>query len=145
MNVPPKQTADGLEQVDHLLRDFFRSEMPDPWPGCPVPKSVDSYKTKSRNGLRRSYLGLAACCAFVALGLGVAWNLLRFDPPGVSEAGVLPAAAKPVPKGSLFRNPPATLPQPSGLKDPGMPPHSADGPEVPEEAPPMPVSGPRRF
>ncbi len=145
MNIPPKQTADGLEQVDHLLREFFRSEMPNPWPGCPIPKSKDSPNIKKSKGFRRSYLGLAACCAFVALGLGVAWNLLRFDPPGVSETGVLPSAAKPVPKGSLFRNPPATLPQPGGLKDPGMPPQSTDRPEISEEAPPMPVSGPRRF
>ncbi|MCS6976105.1 MAG: hypothetical protein NZM31_03715 [Gemmatales bacterium] len=97
--------------VDDLLRDFFRSEMPQPWPECPVPVPSQLPKAKPSGRLRHSYVGLAACAGFVALGLGMAWNLLRFEDAASAEKGLLPSAAKPIPGGTLFRSPPATLPE----------------------------------
>ncbi len=64
--------------IDVLLRDYFRSEMPDPWPAAPVPRErgrrVVPLVRPARPWQRaRRYMALAAALALFVLGyLGLA-------------------------------------------------------------------------
>ena len=68
------QPGDGL---DRLLSDFFRSEMPDPWPEPELPEeqhtlSLPARPAPHRRGLLRSRFALAAS---IALLVGGSWLL----------------------------------------------------------------------
>jgi len=59
------------DDLDGLLRAFFRSQMPDPWPAPPVPRSasvVTMRPASSRHPLMRSRFALAASVALLLLG-----------------------------------------------------------------------------
>lgn len=140
MNGDRATPADLSGNVDRLLRDFFRSELPEPWPACPLPTPRKQHNNRRRFMLRRSYVGLAACMVFLGVGLLLAVSLLRFDRGDRPESGILPSAARPVRPGGLFRTPPATSPQPHVLQ-PGTTPMD----DQPQEPPPMLVPGPRNL
>jgi len=57
------------EDLDDLLRAFFRSEMPEPWPAMPVPEEPPALlPMPARKSLFRSRLALAASVAFLLVG-----------------------------------------------------------------------------
>jgi len=82
---PPKTPGDDLEG---LLRTFFRAQMPNPWPTAPTPpfrtpKAIQS--VPSRRRLMRSRWALAASIGLLLLG-----SLLlpgRFAPRSKIEQG----------------------------------------------------------
>jgi hypothetical protein len=64
------RSTDG---VDGLLREFFRGEMPNPWPATPIPTwSLLPFQRSASWGRRmRSALALAASLIILALSLGL--------------------------------------------------------------------------
>jgi hypothetical protein len=57
------------EDVDVLLRQFFRSEMPDPWPAAPPVSATAPRKPQQRRGFRlSSRSALAAAVALFLIG-----------------------------------------------------------------------------
>ncbi len=65
---PPRKPSDDL---DFLLRAFFRSQMPDPWPGLRLPSfrpNPATPATPSRRPLIRSRWALAASVALLLAG-----------------------------------------------------------------------------
>jgi hypothetical protein len=103
------------DPVDRLLSDFFRTQLPDPWPAAPgavmaepssliatSSVSVPCSQPTSRDGIRKSRYTLAA---LVVLFLGTCWSLSSgFQPTSqtrnaVGPGGMLPGAeaSKPVP------------------------------------------------
>jgi hypothetical protein len=86
------------EDLDGLLRAFFRSEMPEPWPTMPVPEVAPVLPMKprampSRRPLFRSRLALAASVALFLLGswlLSGSFSQLTNDGP----SPVSPSAKK---------------------------------------------------
>lgn len=108
------QNASDLD-VDKLLREFFRRELPHPWPPLRLPVQEPRPKLRRRNGLRHSYGSLAASVGFLLIGLGLAAQMLR------TQSGPIPAhdarpgtAGKPGPyqKPSTVPEKPSTLPAP---------------------------------
>jgi hypothetical protein len=64
-------TREQPEDVDGLLRAFFRSEMPEPWPAMPVPEETPAVlplPMPARKSLFRSRLALVASVAFLLVG-----------------------------------------------------------------------------
>jgi hypothetical protein len=61
------------DDVDGLLREFFQSEMPDPWPALRTPARVTLSFDRPSSWRRRfrSSLALAASLLVLALGLGL--------------------------------------------------------------------------
>jgi hypothetical protein len=63
------------DELDTLLRDYFRSEMPEPWPAAKYPTVTVHFQPQPRSffGARsRSLLALAAAVAVLIAGL---WQL----------------------------------------------------------------------
>lgn len=77
------------DPVDDLLGDFFKSQMPKPWPAAPrtVEPSTLANRPAANN---RARLTLAAS---VAIALGACWYLSGGLHP--AERGKTPAAARP--------------------------------------------------
>jgi len=71
MNVIERNPAIPPDEVDHLLRSFFRSEVPDPFPVMKAPAFELRRHVASWSGVR-SKLALAAS---VALLLAASWFL----------------------------------------------------------------------
>jgi hypothetical protein len=71
------------DDLDGLLRDFLRWEMPDPWPALAVPELPPLKPvvgpTPRRWGLFNSRLALAATLAFCLVGTGALSSLLPGD------------------------------------------------------------------
>jgi hypothetical protein len=66
--VPPRVPPD--DEIDGLLRAFFRAELPHRWPAmkAPAPPTVPAPPAPRRPALWRSRLALAASVALLALG-----------------------------------------------------------------------------
>jgi hypothetical protein len=79
--------------LDALLRDYFRSEMPDAWPALRLPEPVRRPLPQRRtfSARSRSLLALAAAVVFL---IGGSWYLggapIQFAAPvpGLSEGGM---------------------------------------------------------
>ena len=67
----------ALMDVDRLLRDFYRSEMPDPWPALRLPNRAPARHTPPR--FERSLFRLALA-ASVVLGLLAFWSVADLFP-----------------------------------------------------------------
>src|SRR5262245_40303499 len=52
-------------EMDHLLHDYFRSEMPHPWPAFKAPRQKPTISFWSRSAGR---FAIAACIALLMLG-----------------------------------------------------------------------------
>jgi hypothetical protein len=69
---PPLSTGEGPppDDVEVLLRAYFRSEMPDPWPAPPLVRSIPALAPAGpiRSGSGRSRLALAASVALLVAG-----------------------------------------------------------------------------
>ena len=98
------QSRDASSQLDDLLKSFFRSEMPQPWPSFVEP-ALGSLVVHSRSrSLFRSRLALAASVALLLIGSW--WLSQRFSAP---EPGMAPSqagkviGAKPLPEKSKPR------------------------------------------
>ena len=59
----PREGGHLPDDLEGLLRAFFRAEMPDPWPTLPAPAAAPR-----RGPLGRSRLALAASVAFLLIG-----------------------------------------------------------------------------
>jgi hypothetical protein len=74
MNVlsPPSVERNGApDEVDRLLRAFYKAEMPEPWPAAPAtaPRTVLPFgRPLARRPLLRARLALAASVALIASG-----------------------------------------------------------------------------
>ena len=107
MNVIERNPALPPDEVDHLLRSFFRSEVPDPFPVMRAPVSGLQHHA-SWSGLR-SKLALAASVALLLAGSwllsgragdyptptsvdGGSGSASRFTPDGVKNLGEKKAA-----------------------------------------------------
>jgi len=91
------QTVPPADDLDQLLGDFFRSEMPDPWPAAPVPLSrVLSLPPRPRSWrlrLTRSRLALVASVA-VLLGGALLLGGLSPVPPNSTMPSLGPGDAR---------------------------------------------------
>jgi hypothetical protein len=72
---PPSEARQGRSSndVDGVLRDFFRSSMPDPWPACPRPSQsiLPMQRVSAWKQRIRPVLALAASLLLIALGAGI--------------------------------------------------------------------------
>jgi hypothetical protein len=84
------------ENVDTLLRQFFRSEMPEPWPAAPPVPAPAPRKPQQRSGFRlSSRFALAAAVALFVVGyLTLA---ARFPAGGDARPAPLPPEVGQVP------------------------------------------------
>ena len=67
----PGETQSRDDDLEALLRSFFRAEMPDPWPSLEAPASRLPFRPvrrPERPALWRSRLALAASVALLVLG-----------------------------------------------------------------------------
>jgi hypothetical protein len=76
------------EPIDRRLGDFFKAEVPQPWPAAPatdvVVTSSNHVRTKSSN-LSRSRLALAASLAFMLVGV---WAISMNSSNGKQRSGL---------------------------------------------------------
>jgi hypothetical protein len=75
---PPNHRQDRSpegDDVDQLLRAFYRAEMPDPWPSFEAPADAPTVLPFSAPGARRAMFGRSrlALAASVALLIGGLW------------------------------------------------------------------------
>jgi len=88
------------DDVDRLLSDFFRAELPNPWPAAPVPDEqpqslpLSTRKPMQRGSALRSRFALAASVALLLIG---GWFLSgKFeDVSGAGSSGFGPSTADP--------------------------------------------------
>jgi hypothetical protein len=113
------ELREETDSLDRLLREFFRGEMPHPWPEAPQPAAPRPRRARSRY---RLHLALAASAAFLAATSGLAWQLLHSQSAPPPHTGLFPSAAKRTP------DPRPLPPLPPGFADPA--PHHA-----PEDSP----------
>jgi hypothetical protein len=78
--------------LDRLLRDYFRSEMPEPWPAPQMPARlavVPARAGRSRWGLFRSRFALAASVALLLLAQWFLAGRFHSEPgdPGLRDGG----------------------------------------------------------
>jgi hypothetical protein len=105
---------DSLHQADVLLRDFFRREMPAPWPAWQPPVETAVAKPKKRKVLGRSYVALAASVLALIGVLSLTGEMMRVAPAPKPEMAVQPLppgdgkAEKPSNNGRRIRPGPAT-------------------------------------
>jgi hypothetical protein len=104
--------TDGLplEDLDHQLRAFFRSEMPSPWPPLKAPVTLTA--RRSEGILPTSRLALAASIAALLLGGWLIGNRLPGLPGPVGSldngTATVPKELRPTP---LHPQPPARAPR----------------------------------
>src|SRR6516164_7032775 len=90
---PPTQLGDARspeDEIDGLLRAYFRAEMPHPWPTFQAPVPLQEARPLRRFSLMRSRLALAASVALIILG-----SLFLARMPQDSRLGDLPALSSP--------------------------------------------------
>lgn len=106
---PPLSNGEAppADELESLLRSYFRAEMPDPWPAPPLVAAAASAPAAPRDGRgpQRSRLALAAS---VALLIGGSMLLPGRTParpspeksptmsPGTADRGIQPDAPVPV-------------------------------------------------
>lgn len=90
------QPSPNSEGVDRLLADFFKSQMPHPWPSAPVPEeslaepsSLRIAPEQSADPGRRPRLTLAVS---VAVLLGALWFMSAGSTPGPRPLPARPGA-----------------------------------------------------
>jgi hypothetical protein len=71
----------GLMDVDRLLHDFYRAEMPDPWPRLALPSRAPARPAAPR--FARSFFRLALAASIV-LGLLAFWGVRGLFPEDVA-------------------------------------------------------------
>jgi hypothetical protein len=104
---------DAPHRADPLLRDFFRREMPRPWPAWQPPVEAAA-KPQKRKGLGKSYVALAASVLALTGVLSLTGDMTRVAPVPPSETAVQPlapdqgTAVKPSENGRRIRPAPAT-------------------------------------
>jgi hypothetical protein len=87
MNATEPQIERSPDELDALLRAFFRSEMPDPWPAVKIPPAESAYS--SWWTASRSRLALAASVALLMLGSWwLAGNTANYTAPVPTTPGV---------------------------------------------------------
>lgn len=93
MSVSPETRSGGQTvDLDALLRDFYRHEMPHPWPAPRLQLAEDRPKVSPVRSLRRSHLALAASVLILIGGVGVGGGLLNTQPGDLGD-GPLPGKA----------------------------------------------------
>jgi len=76
----------ALMNVDRLLREFYRAEMPDPWPRLARPSPVPMRRAAQR--FSRSFFRLALA-ASVVIGLAAYWGIAGMFPKDAApSAGI---------------------------------------------------------
>jgi hypothetical protein len=83
-STPDHRTAgDGApDKLDRMLTDYFRSELPRPWPASPRPSSPRPAVAFRAGGLSHSRLVLAASIASLLLGGWLLTGKLSSGPVG---------------------------------------------------------------
>ena len=88
---PIDRRPQPLPDVDRALRDFFRAEMPEPWPGFTAPEASPTAVVRApapRRLLLRSRFALAASLLLLLLGhLIVSGTLSEYSPPADKSTG----------------------------------------------------------
>jgi hypothetical protein len=81
------KNEEARPDVDNLLHDYFRSELPRPWPAFQMPRSVRTKRPASFWSRYSGRIALAACIALLAAGyLTLAGYFPRVQTPnGVHE------------------------------------------------------------
>ncbi len=94
------QSPQNPHGIDRLLSDFFKSQVPHPWPSAPVPeasRAEPSVLTAARESRRTSDTGRRprlTLAVSVALLLGALWFMSAGSTPGPRpQAAVKPGAA----------------------------------------------------
>ena len=104
---PPRRTGDApraADDLDDVLRAFFRAQLPNPWPAAPLPAASATRRGTRRSVLRRSRLALAASVALLVAGplcLGTS-----FRGPGTPPDKDVPLSARGVKTELLLAQPP---------------------------------------
>jgi hypothetical protein len=96
-SLPNQQADDGPDDLDRLLGEFFRNEVPSPWPPLAAPVKTPV----SRVGFGSWWTGRMALAASVAALLVGGW-LLSGRLPGPVPTGSLDNGSATVP--SVLRN-----------------------------------------
>jgi len=101
--VEPPHSQPG-DELDGLLRKFFKSQLPHPWPAPQVPSSVTPSQLRPASGrsLTRSRWALAASVALLLFGSWLLPNRFSQDAnsenaisgPGISSRNVFPERSK---------------------------------------------------
>ncbi len=89
--VDPRPDGRGADDLDGLLRAFFRAEMPDPWPSFRAPESarlILPLPVPARGGAARSRFALAASVALLVTGSALFTGKLPTDDPGTPRGGL---------------------------------------------------------
>ena len=93
--VPPRVPPD--DEIDGLLRAFFRAELPHPWPAMKAPAAPQTAPVPPappRPALWRSRLALAASVALLALGSLLLPGKAPREPQVPPTPGISPGSAK---------------------------------------------------
>ncbi len=80
--------------VDRMLRDYYRREMPDPWPELRLPAARPAARSRRFWNSSRTYLALAASLLLLIFGLAVASDLLGGRADSIGGNQLPPAADK---------------------------------------------------
>jgi hypothetical protein len=88
--VPPRVPPD--DEIDGLLRAFFRAEVPHPWPAMKAPAAPPP--APARPALWRSRLALAASVALLALGSLFLPGKAPREPQPPARPSISPGEAK---------------------------------------------------
>jgi hypothetical protein len=94
------------DDIDRLLADFFRGEVPDPWPTLRAPV-VTPVRRKGRSPLRAGRLALAASIAALVAG---GWLLSGRMPNVPPNVGSLDSGNATAPREMRSGNTPPTMP-----------------------------------
>ncbi len=121
MNVHQRSPRES-DNLDALLRGFFRSEMPDPWPAWKAPNQGKPTSSARRWTAVRSKLALAASVALLLLGswwLSGGPSVDYSQRPGVSPLGDHGSASGSGVKNLLHGRKPGVAPTKSPNSRPG--------------------------
>jgi hypothetical protein len=107
--------ASSTEQdVEQLLREFLRREVPHPWPPLKLPVRGAQPKSLRQRWLRQSHVSLAASIGFLLIGLGLTSQMLRGPDRGSGPAATSPIPAKAMKPTDKPYHKPATTPDVPG-------------------------------
>jgi len=90
-NILSFRSGGGPEDLEVLLRNYFRSEVPDPWPTMKAPVATVApppARSAGRWAPVRSRLALAASVGFLMVGSWCLSSKLDNYHPGTIDAGV---------------------------------------------------------
>jgi hypothetical protein len=103
---PTNRSGDGPDEIDRLLGDFFRGEVPTPWPTLRAPVA-SPVRPRTRESLRSGRLALAASVAALLVGGWLLGGRLPNLPP---DAGSLDNSKATLPRELRPGTPPPTMP-----------------------------------